>query len=308
MSHPLEFIFNFKKDPSPHLIDIDDNESEVAKKGQPWEKYVKDQLAGTRGCDEKTRKKIWKMVFPYKGGSNRPPDGFTKQAAVEIKKMESYGEIQLNSSNTERFMNPLNEKFSMKCRKIAKKICKEFYDEHGSPMPFYYYIINLNENTKFIERILIVDGSCLEEIEDGLRPAFRAAMSLKGVYERNNPEEIYLLSKMGLLEDAKKISDMGRKGNFITETNEIAVYKTAKSLQRARQFGSTMHPAKTYKKIIPARKIEKIQLSLIVTEKNYLLMPNEYRKEVNIVDGINFKKFKRNDEKCIVLNCERKVL
>lgn len=84
--------------------------------GDALEEYVKDLFAGTFDASKKERIEKWSQVFSYLGGSNSPPDAMLKKGdAIEVKKIESYSQIALNSSYPKHKLYCEDSKITKKC-------------------------------------------------------------------------------------------------------------------------------------------------------------------------------------------------
>lgn len=325
MPHPLAFLKNFIKDADPSSVELS-VENKVSNLGKPFEILIKDLLAGTRGLDESKKNNIWNSVIPFQGAERNPPDLMTIYMGADVKKMESYSNFSRNSSDLERFLNPENEKYKDKLKKIAKPICEDFFSRHGFSLPFYYFIVNVDKKTHHVAHIYVTDGECIEESVDGIRPVIQAGMEVADVYENGSPRDKEDLERMGLAEPAKKIIELAKIGKYAKSTNELGVYETHDgSRQRARQMGLSKHPAHTHKLVLPPRVRKRknkyyadpttrnIALSVILTKKHYMSMPEDYRKEVEnsyLTDEscrLSFKEFLYRDSECILIHCERKI-
>lgn len=86
--------------------------------GEPLEDYIKDAFAGTIGVNKNDKLKPYNETFSYGGGANNPPDAIlNKGDAIEVKKVESIGDIQLNSSYPKAKLYNDDSRISTACKK-----------------------------------------------------------------------------------------------------------------------------------------------------------------------------------------------
>ena len=87
--------------------------------GEPLEDYIKDAFAGTFDCDTKYKLNVHEKVFSYGGGRNNPPDAIINNGdAIEVKKVESIGQIPLNSSYPKSKLHNDDPRISNECKNI----------------------------------------------------------------------------------------------------------------------------------------------------------------------------------------------
>ena len=89
--------------------------------GDPLEEYVKNMFADTFGVtDPIDRMKSISQTFSYLGNDSTPPDGMLKGGnmgdAIEVKKTNSFGGIQLNSSHPKSKLLSTSTMITNDCR------------------------------------------------------------------------------------------------------------------------------------------------------------------------------------------------
>lgn len=101
------------------LSNSNNNRNRLHAMGEPLEDYVKDAFAGTFNMDVSTKLRIQSRVFSYGGSKNHPPDAVLRNGdAIEVKKVESIGEIPLNSSYPKSKLHSDDIRITQECREI----------------------------------------------------------------------------------------------------------------------------------------------------------------------------------------------
>ena len=250
MANPAELILNITKDPNPKKLGFDSSNSKmVSKRGYGCEKYTMDFLAGTRGV--KNKKSIWKKCFLYKGSSNRPPDCVSIFSGIEVKKMESFGWVQLNSSRTTCYLDPDNNKYKEDCRKIIKSLNKR--------LPFFYSIVNVKD--KEAQSIFFIDGLCLG---------------------KHGGEVFKDVLKKGVPIAESEGHEAFESGSVSFDTNEVAIYKTddGNYAERLRVFALVPHPQKQFSYIEEVNITADFKAIVLITKENYMEIPEASRKNM----------------------------
>lgn len=94
--------------------------------GEPLEEYIKDAFAGTINSDVLTKINVHSTVFSYGGGKNNPPDAIIDNGdAIEVKKVESIGQIPLNSSYPKSKLHNDDPRISSECSNIEGGLWRE---------------------------------------------------------------------------------------------------------------------------------------------------------------------------------------
>ena len=134
--------------------------------GAELESYSKDIFAGTYNVNDVTKKlEKYNKIFSYLGGSKNPPDFIIKNgAAVEVKKVESTGDLQLNSSSPKKVLKSTSDKLTEECRN-----CEDNWTEKD----MIYIIANQNKDNKMVESIWLIDAKCYVADESIYLNAFK---------------------------------------------------------------------------------------------------------------------------------------
>lgn len=115
----VDAILTIVEHDTVRLSDSNNNRNRAHAMGEPLEDYVKDAFAGTFNMDMQTKLRIQSEVFSYGGSKNHPPDAVLKNGdAIEVKKVESVGEIPLNSSYPKSKLHGDDSRITKECRGI----------------------------------------------------------------------------------------------------------------------------------------------------------------------------------------------
>lgn len=153
------FINICKYDERPNLkkykeIRQKEKDSNSAKAmGSELESYTKDIFTDAY-MDNDINKKLKKYneKLSYLGGSKNPPDFIIKKgAAIEVKKVESYSELQLNSSYPKKVLKSTSDKITNECKKS---------EPEWNQKDMVYVIGNQEKNTKLVQSIWLIDAKC----------------------------------------------------------------------------------------------------------------------------------------------------
>ncbi|MDM0947587.1 NgoPII family restriction endonuclease [Clostridium perfringens] len=178
--------------------DLKKNESDKNRAkalGAPVEAYIKDVFAGTYSEDD-VQSKVTKYneLFSYLGGSRNPPDLIIKGGdAIEVKKVESYSEVQLNSSSPKQVLKSDSDKINNKC-----KTCEEGWTEKD----MIYIIVNKDSDSYDLESIWFVDARCYVAKEETYQKTFKLIKdSIKNISElsHKNTKELDRIDKIDAL-------------------------------------------------------------------------------------------------------------
>ena len=87
--------------------------------GDSLEDHIKDLFASTCDLEQYKKAERYNSVFSYGGGKNNPPDAILRYGdAIEVKKVESIGNIPLNSSYPKSMLYKDDYRLSSFCRNI----------------------------------------------------------------------------------------------------------------------------------------------------------------------------------------------
>lgn len=120
----IDAIITIIQQPSHKLVKYTSsgrNTNRMNVMGDPLEEYVKNMFADTFGVtDPIDRMKSISQTFSYLGNDSTPPDGMLKGGnmgdAIEVKKTNSFGGIQLNSSHPKSKLLSTSTMITNDCR------------------------------------------------------------------------------------------------------------------------------------------------------------------------------------------------
>lgn len=103
MTNILKAFINIVNNYQINISNVTSGNNRANNMGEGLESYIKDAFCGTfLELDKKKKKNIYRDSFSYEGSKTRIPDLILKNGdAIEIKKTETLGELQLNSSHPE---------------------------------------------------------------------------------------------------------------------------------------------------------------------------------------------------------------
>lgn len=118
MANIITAIINIVTNPKVALMRHYAANNRANSMGDALEEYVKDIFAGTvEEPNEQERVRKISNVFSYLGNASNPPDSMLRGGdAIEVKKMEGYQALALNSSHPKRVLRSNNPKISQHCR------------------------------------------------------------------------------------------------------------------------------------------------------------------------------------------------
>jgi hypothetical protein len=146
-SNILEFIYNISQLSSIYLK-LDKSNNKINSVGDSFEDFVAQSFLNFSSKDQ-TNLEFRSEIFSWLGNKNNPPDLILKDSdAIEIKKIENYSQIALNSSFPKQQLESDDPMITANCRKI---------DGGNWQKNIYYFIGKVNKDNN-IESIFIIDG------------------------------------------------------------------------------------------------------------------------------------------------------
>lgn len=149
----LKAILNIKNLSNYDINDgVDAVNNRINQEGVALENFVKDAFSNSFDeTDKESKKKAYNDYFSYCGSKNKPPDFMIKNGdAVEVKKRETFGDIQLNSSYPKRKLFADDSRISQECRG-----CEE-WDEKD----ILYVFGVIPKKKKILTYISFIYGDC----------------------------------------------------------------------------------------------------------------------------------------------------
>ena len=159
-------IINIVNNPIIHLKEYYKSNNRAQNMGYALEEYVKDVFAGTFSDDENVRNQKLSEVFSYLGNASNPPDAMLRGGdAIEVKKLEGYSGIPLNSSYPKHTLKATNSKISSACRNAEEWTEKDII-----------YVIGTAKGGKTLNSLCMIYGldycasdECYKGLEDNIK-------------------------------------------------------------------------------------------------------------------------------------------
>lgn len=236
MNEAVRIVNNILFTPNNILKSINKSGTKVNIMGDTLEEYIKNVYANT--FDDNNKLEIHEKEFSWFGNQNNPPDLIIRNGvAIEVKKIEGYGNIALNSSFPKVTIKSVSSMITQDCRNC--------------------------ENDGVWEKDLVY---CIGTVKNNVISDLFIVYGQLYAAEENVYQKIKETVKSGIEEI---------RGVEFTETNELGKVKKVDPLGitdlRIRSMWSIYHPYKVYKYI------RDIQSSKIIDSKYviYALIPIE---------------------------------
>jgi hypothetical protein len=153
MSNILKAFINIVNNYQINISSVTQGNNRANNMGEGLEAYIKDAFAGTfQETDKKIKKQKLRETFSYEGSKTRIPDLILKNGdAIEIKKTEVLGDLQLNSSHPKAKLYS-NQNISDECRQ-----CEESsWDEKD----IVYVMGHIPKKLTSLKSLWMVYGTC----------------------------------------------------------------------------------------------------------------------------------------------------
>ena len=153
MSNLLKAFINIVDNYRITIKDIKDGNNRANNMGEGLESYISDAFANSfNETDLKRKKENFRNTFSYKGTKSRIPDLVLKNSdAIEVKKTEVLGDLQLNSSH------PKAKLYST--QNITDE-CRNCEDELWNEKDIIYAMGHIPKQSKQLKSLWFVYGTC----------------------------------------------------------------------------------------------------------------------------------------------------
>jgi len=153
MSNLLKAFIRIVDNYTITIKDITDGNNRANNMGEGLESYISDAFANNfNETDSKIEKENFRNTFSYKGTKSRIPDLVLKNSdAIEIKKTEVLGDLQLNSSH------PKAKLYST--QNITEE-CRNCEDELWNKKEIIYAMGHIPKKSKQLKSLWFVYGTC----------------------------------------------------------------------------------------------------------------------------------------------------
>ncbi|MEA2100900.1 MAG: NgoPII family restriction endonuclease [Campylobacterota bacterium] len=256
MSNILQAFVNIVNNYKVTVEEVTKGNNRANNMGEGLEAYVKKAFANNfKETNKKKQKENLRKTFSYMGAKNSPPDIIlTKSDAIEIKKTETLGTLQFNSSQPKVKLYSTNPRVSIKC-----KSCE---DIPWTEKNIIYAMGHIPKDTKKLKSLWFVYGEC---------------------YTAN--EDVYQSIETRLKQSLEQIDDL----SISIDTNELGRVTNIDSLDitylRIRGMWVIKHPSKVFDDLYEQIN-EQFSLIAIIPIEKYNTFPNEDKKIIENMNNI----------------------
>ncbi len=159
MSNILQAFINIVNNYQINITKVTNENNRANNMGEGLETYIKEAFSNTLlESDKKKKKQKFRNYFSYEGSKTRIPDLILKNGdAIEIKKTEALGDLQLNSSHPKAILYS-SQNISDECRNCEAKawIKKDIL----------YTMGHIPKKSKNLKSLWFVYGTCYAANED----------------------------------------------------------------------------------------------------------------------------------------------
>lgn len=153
MSNILQAFINIVNNYQINISNVTQGNNRANNMGEGLESYIKDAFSGTfQETDKKIKKQKVRDTFSYEGSKTRIPDLILKNSdAIEIKKTEVLGDLQLNSSHPKAILYA-NQNISDECRQ-----CEE---DPWNEKDIIYTMGHIPKESTSLKSLWMIYGTC----------------------------------------------------------------------------------------------------------------------------------------------------
>lgn len=160
-------IINIINDQQKKLCSSNNTHNRLYALGEPLEDYIKDVFSGAIGLSTQNKIQSHARAFSYGGAKNNPPDAVLKYGdAIEVKKVESIGDIPLNSSYPKNRLYRDDPKLTSFCRNID--------DGNWNVKDIIYAIGCVDKKSHILKSLVMVYGSIYCADKEYYEPIFNS--------------------------------------------------------------------------------------------------------------------------------------
>ena len=154
MSNILKAFINIVNNYQVNVSNITTGNNRANNMGEALETYIKKAFANNfQETNKRTQKANIRSTFSYMGAKNTPPDIIlTNGDAIEVKKTETLGTLQFNSSQPKPKLYSTNPRISDNCRNCDNGTWRE--------KDIIYAMGHIPKNTKQLKSLWLVYGTC----------------------------------------------------------------------------------------------------------------------------------------------------
>lgn len=231
----LTAAYGFAEDPSISQMGQSQIVNRANSQGERLEKYVKELYCGVPISDQ-SDDKLLDSGLDFRGNSTSIPDFIaTDSDAVEVKKMNTMGNIQLNSSIPHRWLKATDAR-------LANTVPTEGWERKE-----IVYALGVMSDSGGIDNLWLVDGRCWAKENE--------------LYTKVEQELSRLIAESEL--DTSETGELGRINSVGGSDEEML----AEVSLRIRGMWTIEHPAKCYEQFIDLEPSKPNFVSVVPTEK-----------------------------------------
>jgi hypothetical protein len=255
MSNILKALVNIVNNYQVNVSNVTSGNNRANNMGEGLESYIKDAFSGTFSeADKKKKKEIFRDNFSYEGSKTRIPDLILKNGdAIEIKKTEVLGDLQLNSSHP---------KAILKSSYNISDECKNCEEQPWTQKDIIYTMGHIPKQSKTLKSLWFVYGTCYAA-----------------------KEEVYKEVELEVKETLKTTDKL----EIDVECKELGKVKNIDSLKvtylRIRGMWVIKHPSKIYDDLYEQTN-EIFSLIAIIPIDKYNNFPKEDRDTIENINSI----------------------
>lgn len=159
MANILQAFINIVNNYQVNITNVTDGNNRANNMGEGLETYIKEAFSNTfLESDKKIKKQKFRDCFSYEGSKTRIPDLILKDSdAIEIKKTEVLGDLQLNSSHPKAILYS-NQNISDECKNCEIAL--------WTKKDILYTMGHIPKKSKNLKSLWFVYGTCYAANED----------------------------------------------------------------------------------------------------------------------------------------------
>jgi len=159
MANILQAFINIVNNYQVNITNVTDGNNRANNMGEGLETYIKEAFSNTfLESDKKIKKQKFRDYFSYEGSKTRIPDLILKDSdAIEIKKTEVLGDLQLNSSHPKAILYS-NQNISDECKNCETAL--------WTKKDILYTMGHIPKKSKNLKSLWFVYGTCYAANED----------------------------------------------------------------------------------------------------------------------------------------------
>lgn len=256
MTNILQAFINIVNNYQVNITNVTSGNNRANNMGEGLETYIKEAFSNTfTESDKKIKKQKFRESFSYEGSKTRIPDLILKNSdAIEIKKTEVLGDLQLNSSHPKAILYSSQN---------ISDACKNCETQSWNKKDILYTMGHIPKDSKQLKSLWFVYGTCYAANED--------------VYK-------------DVVSEIKIALNTGTNLHVDTEGNELGKVKNIDSLKitylRVRGMWVIKHPSKVFDDLYEQTN-ESFSLIGIIPIEKYNSFPTEDRNNIENIDSIS---------------------